>query len=324
MSLTFAGAEMVSLCLESMFYGLYLLLFGECIAVLLQKRRTQPEKQVRLLVVSCSLFFLITWHEVVDAVRLIISFQQNQTTEGADLYLSQTTQPISLIPTSVYLLETIVSDVFMLYRCFVVWNSQWSIVILPSLVFVADCGTGIAAVYTLSLNNTNAVFGLMQEKITNSFFSCTLALNAMCTGLIAFRIWWTQYQGREFKISSNLTRVRAIVVESGAIYLATLTMLVAAYSTKAVFFKIMADVVSPIIGIVFSLIIVRVGRGISSDTVQRCAISTLSFDVRGDGEVCRVVDAGGMSSSAAQSVQELQKQGGAVAHFDMERGASAC
>jgi hypothetical protein len=43
-------------------------------------------------------------------------------------------------------------------------------------------GTGIAAVYTLTLIGTNVVFNKEQERITNSFFSCTLALNAVCTG----------------------------------------------------------------------------------------------------------------------------------------------
>jgi hypothetical protein len=43
-------------------------------------------------------------------------------------------------------------------------------------------GTGIAAVYTLTLVRQNVVFNLKQERITNAFFSCTLALNAFCTG----------------------------------------------------------------------------------------------------------------------------------------------
>jgi|SRR6266850_3559144 len=41
---------------------------------------------------------------------------------------------------------------------------------------------GIAAVYTLSLVGTNVVFNNHQQRISNSFFSCTLALNAVCTG----------------------------------------------------------------------------------------------------------------------------------------------
>jgi hypothetical protein len=43
-------------------------------------------------------------------------------------------------------------------------------------------GTGIAAIYTLTLIRTNVLFNEEQERISNSFFSCTLALNAVCTG----------------------------------------------------------------------------------------------------------------------------------------------
>ncbi|KAI0066358.1 hypothetical protein BV25DRAFT_1821279 [Artomyces pyxidatus] len=85
---------------------------------------------------------------------------------------------------------------------------------------------------------------MTQEKITNSFFSCTLALNAVCTGLIAFRIWWQQ---PETRVSSNLTHVTIIFVESGAIYLVTLALLVGTYSAKADVFKVFLDITSPVI-----------------------------------------------------------------------------
>src|SRR5713226_2360420 len=55
--------------------------------------------------------------------------------------------------------------------------------------------TGIGAVYTLSRVGTNVVFNQKQEKITNSFFSCTLALNAVCTGASISQylpMWGTQ------------------------------------------------------------------------------------------------------------------------------------
>jgi hypothetical protein len=128
---------------------------------------------------------------------------------------------------------------------------------------------GIAAIYTLSLVGTNVVFNNHQQRISNSFFSCTLALNAVCTGLIAYRIWRTQQQTREAKMgSSNLTKVAIIVVESGAIYLTVLASEVAAFAVGSFMFNIFLDITSPIIGIVFSLIIVRIGRGVSSEETR--------------------------------------------------------
>ncbi|KAI0056487.1 hypothetical protein BV25DRAFT_1813905 [Artomyces pyxidatus] len=241
---TFSLSEIVALCLESILYGVYVVLFISCIKVLL-KKRTDSGPNMRLLIVSCSLFVLITWHEVIDAVRLVFSFADSQTTLGADAYYDDATATLSVVKTAVYLVETIVSDLFILYRCYIVWNANWPVVILPILLYIADCGTGIAAVYTLTLISTNALFNAKQEKITNSFFSCTLALNAICTGLIAFRIWWSQHQNRETKVSSNLNHVTIILVESGAIYLVTLILLVATYSAKAVVFNIFLDIVRP-------------------------------------------------------------------------------
>jgi hypothetical protein len=80
--------------------------------------------------VSTTLFVLITWvrvppcvdhdffhsfpsqHLVIDLVRLYIAFHGSETEEGADLYYIRVTSTMSLIKTSVYLAETIVSDLF--------------------------------------------------------------------------------------------------------------------------------------------------------------------------------------------------------------------
>ncbi|KAI0054573.1 hypothetical protein BV25DRAFT_1773424, partial [Artomyces pyxidatus] len=241
--------------------GIYVVLFVECISVLTQRRK-KPARKLRLFLVSCTLFVLITCHEVIDAVRLVFS-ARGETADSIDQYYADATSTLSVLKTAIYLVETVVSDLFILYRCYVVWNARWPMLILPMLLYIADCGTGIAAVYTLTLIGTNVWFNMTQEKITNSFFSCTLALNAVCTGLIAFRIWWQQ---PETRVSSNLTHVTIIFVESGAIYLVTLALLVGTYSAKADVFKVFLDITSPVIGIVFSLIIVRVGRGVSSET----------------------------------------------------------
>ena len=95
---------------------------------------------------------------------------------------------------------------------------------------------GIAAVYHLSLNGTDTVFNNEQQRISNTFFSCTLALNSVCTGaclgfssdlsspyrapsgLIAYRIWKTQRQTRDAKMGTNLSHVAIIVVESGTFH----------------------------------------------------------------------------------------------------------
>ncbi|KAH9963626.1 hypothetical protein BC827DRAFT_1128719 [Russula dissimulans] len=251
MALTFGSSELLALFLESVLYGMYFVLFADCIRVLYNKRRRKSGGNHRLLAVSCTLFVLITWHEILDCYRVYRAFGVNQTEQGADRYFVQVTAMLSVMKTSIYLAETVVSDLFILYRCYIVWNASLAVVAFPILLYLADIGTGIAAVYTLTLIGTNVVFNEEQERITNAFFSCTLAVNAVCTGLIAFRIWWTQKQTRDAKMGSNLTQVSVIVVESGAfhpcaIYLTALACVVATYNTKSLTFNIFLDIVSPL------------------------------------------------------------------------------
>ncbi|KAH9970118.1 hypothetical protein BGW80DRAFT_1333510 [Lactifluus volemus] len=244
MALSFASSEIIALCLESVLYGIYFVLFLACIKVLIGKRRRRSSGNYRLVIVSSVLFVLITWHEILDAVRLFLAYRGSETDQGADLYYSRVTAMPSVMKTA-------------LYRCYVVWNLSIPVIILPTLLYVADIGTGIAAVYTLTLIRQDIVFNLEQERITNAFFSCTLAVNALCTGLIAFRIWRTQMQTRDAKMGSSLMHVSIIVIESGAVYLSILACVVASFTVKSLLFNIFLDI--------FSLIIVRIGLGVSSD-----------------------------------------------------------
>ncbi|KAH9167706.1 hypothetical protein EDB89DRAFT_111322 [Lactarius sanguifluus] len=248
-AISFSSSELLALCFESVLYGVYLVLFVGCIKVLISKRRRRSGGNIRLVLISSTLFVLITWHEIIDAIRLYMAYKQSQTNTGADLYYAHAASLLSVMKTAVYLAETLASDLFILYRCYVVWNASLAVVTLPVLLYLADMGTGIAAVYGLSQleKKQDAVFVIEQERITNSFFSCTLAVNSVCTGLIAYRIWRTQRQTRDAKMGSNLTHVSIIVIESGAIYLTILACNVASYVLKSNLFNIFLDMTSPII-----------------------------------------------------------------------------
>ncbi|KAF8261168.1 hypothetical protein EI94DRAFT_1833463 [Lactarius quietus] len=289
-ALSFSSSELLALCCESVLYGVYLVLFADCVKVLIKKRRRRAGGNLRLILISVTLFMLITWHEFLDCIRLYLAYKNSETNTGADKYYFNVTSTLSVMKTSVYLVETLASDLFILYRCYVVWNSNIFVIVLPVLLYFADMATGIAAVYTLSLikPTSSAEFSLEQERITNSFFSCTLAVNSVCTGLIAFRIWRTQRQTRDAKMGANLTHVSVIVIESGAIYLSVLAANVAAFVLKSNMFNIFLDMTSPIIGIVFSLIIVRVGRGISTEDTRRTMQSiSLSMPSKSHGQSSR-------------------------------------
>jgi len=253
------------------------MLLNKCVQVLIHKHRMRSSN-TRLMIVTSSLFVLITWHFIIDIVRLVVSVNTSEEVIGVAALYDDLRSIFSVMKTAVYVGITVVSDAFILYRCYAIWNGNIWVIILPVLLFLADIGTGIAATASLGLLNPGETFYVQhQTEITDAFFSTTLALNGICTGLIAFRIWWHQYSMREFDVRSslslNLGRISTIMIESGAIYSSTLIVMIATYaSQKTLAFNIFLDITSPIIGIVFSLIIVRIGLGTSHETTA--AMST--------------------------------------------------
>ena len=94
-----------------------------------RRRRGTGGGNHRLILVSATLFIFITWvrpsllssqlsihtlqqHLVIDVVRLYIAFHKSETEQGAELFYIRVTSMTSIMKTSVYLVETIVSDLF--------------------------------------------------------------------------------------------------------------------------------------------------------------------------------------------------------------------
>jgi len=259
MAIDFSLSELVALSVESFFYGIYFVLFFSSFKVLLNKRKT-ISGATPLLAVAGVLGILITWHMITDGIRTVYAFKKDQEPLGSDLYYANVASSLSLIKTSLYFVTTIIFDAFILHRCYVVWDRNYLVILLPFIVWLADIGTGIASVQGLSgLTTGDSVFIQKQERITKSFLSSTVAVNGLCTLLIAYRLWTRQATMRDSRKAFGLTREAAIMAESGAIYSITLILIISTYASKSNSFNVFLDMASPIIGIAFSLIIIRLG-----------------------------------------------------------------
>ncbi|KAJ7091722.1 hypothetical protein C8R43DRAFT_1142004 [Mycena crocata] len=257
-----AMSEMIALVLEGWLYGMYLILFFACLTVAFNRRKESRGFNYVFLTTTFLLFVLITWHFVVDAVMLFIAYN-HETTREADQYYANLPGTLNVMKTGLYIGVTLVSDAFMLYRCWVVWNRSFAIIALPSLLLLASIGTGIPGLIFLK-NATTSFFTKELLPLTSAFFGITMATNNIATLLIAFRVWKGQREVSGISTMTNLNKVVMIVLESGAMYSATLIIILATFihkSTSA--YNVLIDVISPIIGIVFSLIIVRVGLNLS-------------------------------------------------------------
>ncbi|KAJ3537443.1 hypothetical protein NM688_g6687 [Phlebia brevispora] len=104
-----------------------------------------------------------------------------------------------------------------------------------------------------------SIFNSALAPWITSFNIITAGTNICATAFIAWNIWYVNHRVSDLVGESKLSPVVLIVIESGAIYAFSLLLLTAFYVRDENAQFIVLDAVTPIIGIVFCLIIIRVG-----------------------------------------------------------------
>ncbi|CAA7266893.1 unnamed protein product [Cyclocybe aegerita] len=225
-------SNLLGFIFEALFYGAYVFVFIEHMRVLYRKR-SKTWSYLYFQATSFLLFVLITAHMVVDIARAMRAFTGDMGTPNSPMtYFEEFNTLDSRLRTGIYDAVTLVSDLFLVYRCFIVWGSNYFVALVPFLLFVADIV--IAAWATDSLNKTRSgdhfsmtLVGLRAKYM----FIVTLALNLLCTVLIAYRIWYIQRQVAGYCVHSvhpqqKLSNVIIIIIESAAIYSGILIALI--------------------------------------------------------------------------------------------------
>ncbi|KAI0928016.1 hypothetical protein AcW2_004164 [Taiwanofungus camphoratus] len=283
MTLSLEKAELIGAFTETLAYGAYLMVVVRCLSVL-RKRSTKDPSSWYLPLTTALLFITITMHLVTDIARAVEAFTGDESNplHPAEYY-ADLPSFASAFKTIVYTTVTVLSDAFIVYRAFIVWNRSYAIIALPFLLFLADTAMGYTAAYSVTLIKPGETFHAIQlARRTQAFYSLTLSLNVICTILIAIKIWTIQRQTSLHVASSgsttSLSRVATIVVESCAIYSALLFVLIGTYARNSPAMFIILDTTAPIIGIVFSSVIVRIGKGVSHGDSTTLRVSALHFN----------------------------------------------
>ncbi|KAJ6468216.1 hypothetical protein C8R45DRAFT_1105592 [Mycena sanguinolenta] len=257
--------------LENIIYGKWTLLFYK-------KKKTQGTVHLYLLLTTGLMFIVVTMRCIIDTYRCATAFDNAEVDPGPP------NSVLGILGTTCWVVLTIVADVFIVYRAFVVWDRSRPVVIIPSLLVLANLIVGIFALMALADSDTSL---WSPVDWMNAFISLTLCTNIICTSLISFRIIRV-HRGVAWMAStdSNRDTIRlvSIIVESAAVYSAMLvaTLVVARLRGFAIY--ILVDCLSPTIvriGLVFSSIVIRVSRGTSYGDMtgnKTPVISSIVFD----------------------------------------------
>ncbi|KAJ7022222.1 hypothetical protein C8F04DRAFT_1213629 [Mycena alexandri] len=131
--------------------------------------------------------------------------------------------------------QTALGDGVVIYRCYMVWRSIW-IIILPIIMWLAVCTTGVGCVYTLSqpAADSGDIFVRRKGQWITSFYATTFACNLCATALLSYRLWTIDRNVHRSRVGRSLTMpVLEIVLDAGALYSVTLIAALSCFVSKS-------------------------------------------------------------------------------------------
>ncbi|CCM04916.1 uncharacterized protein FIBRA_07113 [Fibroporia radiculosa] len=301
-------AYLAAIWLETLFYGMNIVLFFSCLFVLIIHRRT-PKVNKILVGIAVTMFCFSTCHVFLGFYRLIMGFIVLRDEPGGPAaFFSDVSIPANVAKVGIHTVNSIVGDSVVVWRCYLVWGRDWKMCALPILLVMgsAICGFG-QTVFFARGQQYHSAFALPLVIWNGSLFSLSLTTNVVVTALVGLRAWYM------LRLSDGIAnfrywRIMLIVIESGMIYSVALICEVTLYFMGLNSFYIIYDPIGQLTGIVPTMIIVLAGLEITTNDVHsrltRSQISRPRFNLGATTEDSRTAPLETMQFASIISLRE--------------------
>ncbi|KAF8148701.1 hypothetical protein B0H34DRAFT_668413 [Crassisporium funariophilum] len=252
-------AELSGLVVEACFYGVYVTLFIVSTYVFAQRWSLKiATLNVPMTVTAVAMFLLATAQLSVDTANVFVAFMHNDRAARI-AFLADVSTKLFSAKHCILISQLLIGDSFVSYRCWIVWGRKLWIVILPVMLSLGSAVSGTYVMWVFAHHPSTTV--KQQKSWVAAIFTLSLCANAVATSLLAFRIWTVDRRTRNVMgvSSSSLMPIVKILVESGAINAGYLFIYNVTLLTGSQSLEFMAQVATPMSGIIFSIIIIRVG-----------------------------------------------------------------
>ncbi|KAF4582651.1 hypothetical protein EYR40_002574 [Pleurotus pulmonarius] len=233
--------------LESLAYGFFLCLFcGTMLFTFGSGHRSDVHSRV-MVGISCVMFFISTWHLAMNGYRLLQGFAVHVGDEGGAVgYIGNLRRWDHVLKDTLYATQEILGNAAGIYRCFILWNSDWRIIVLPLMLLVGSLVSGytVCALF-VQVDPTQSVFTNRLNSWIQAFYSIAVVQNVITTGLMAYRIWRTSNKSAKYKTENALLPIARILIESAALQLVVEILLLALYSRSVNAQYILLELVTP-------------------------------------------------------------------------------
>ncbi|KAL0947569.1 hypothetical protein HGRIS_013658 [Hohenbuehelia grisea] len=223
--------NIVSLFFESALWAVSWITFAFALRALLTGQPGSPKSSRRFwrpTVIVCLLLPLIaTMDANLSLVRTIRLVGPN-----APEFIA-TGSTIELLKFAVVECQTLLGDSMLLYRCWIVYVRSWPAIVFPGIAWLATAGFSVFSLYmatTTGVSTKSLIAATGLRPFVSSFWAASIAMNIICTVIIAWKIRSIDHAversmvnsylqtGIAFTRRSKLREIVRIIVESGAIY----------------------------------------------------------------------------------------------------------
>ncbi|KAF5315395.1 hypothetical protein D9619_007587 [Psilocybe cf. subviscida] len=208
-----------SILLETFLCGLYTVIFGYTLRLLLQKGKKRISATLTLLwVIVMITFSLDYWYHRAAFVNYnsspleIANFIQRVSPQRVDQSLFTADDMLSVS-------SNWLADAILIWRCYVLWESRrWMLLPLPVL-FVGDIVIPCVLYFSPFANNQRLVNTLLL-----AFFAVSTVITVIGTSLIILRILVVAVEDPRGTRRSVYRNIQRIIVESGIVYSAAMVL----------------------------------------------------------------------------------------------------
>ncbi|KAF8525607.1 hypothetical protein BU17DRAFT_83913 [Hysterangium stoloniferum] len=246
--------------------------------------------------ITVLMYILATAHLMINLARLLRAFSVSQTQPGAaQKILSDFSSLGHLMRSGVLLMEILLGDIVLIYRCYVAWGGSLRVIVLPSVLILGSIASGGCLVYEFSTTSPQSnIFGLkeLQASIITTQ-ALVLGNNVLCTSLITWKLWSMSRAMASRAQRQSLLAVAKIIAESGILTALTWLIWIILNALHQRAHVIVLNSLAPITGGAYCLIVSRVALGYTGkdgEAQEGLPIAPITTVLDGSGHRLRPVE----------------------------------
>ncbi|KAJ7439041.1 hypothetical protein B0H11DRAFT_2254165 [Mycena galericulata] len=253
---------LVAAWLEGLFYGCFFVVFFIGVYIHFGFHKGQNLHNKIMFCISVLMFIISTIHLAINLFRLIRGYVDFRLTSGGPVgYIGALNRWDHIMKDVLYAIQSTVGDAAAIYRCWILWNRDHRVIVLPALLLMVTIGSAcyVGGVLYPRANATASIFDPRIFEFITLFYTVAVTQNIITTGLMSWRLWQGERRIGGHRLGeSTLMPILRILVESAALYLFVEILLLATYAAHYNVEYIILESVTPIAGLTFSLITIRI------------------------------------------------------------------